>query len=968
VVENQDVLNGCVKEGYTREAAGTTSRHSTPLRRRTSSNAGVDAFGGGGLSQREEELLSFSAEKSISTTPVVRGPMTTNGQNLSPSGIIDLECYTSVNRCSRNDTIFELTGDEITNPDLRSFYFQAGSLDDCELWTKALLSDRHSALRDEREAYRQVCDSFQLQLQSLSDMIDEAEGKASIAEKQLYTVRSGVEKTRNQVVNVVREALEHKCWIPNHHHNKKHGQHDHDNHNHHNNNHHNNNNNKHTLTEHEQLAQQLETDRLAFLDQVDQVLASANNSTNQTNGAALVVQLLSDYVNTILRSYTDLAVETTTIEQKLNSSVTIDKATVSELRSTIERLEAEKAEQLAQYEGRISGVETELLESQRVLAETEHHLHTQGMESKMFQTQAKTKVHELSQHKKILKKEVIELRKRIDETEIKKDAASYRHENLKLQVDTEKQKNKVLERYLEKIENQVTVQQNMMEMMSLSGMSQAGGSRSGMSQAGGSVLGRMVGPDDSAGSVVSGAPIRSRLPPSNPGGGGSVRQEGNRLPPSSRSRSALEVQPASTSPPASEQQQQQHVKNQQRIGIISPLSPPTMARCVNDENDGDGIRDGDCGSDGRNQLHLSADYQSPEEVNPICSTPRLTSRRRKNHPNDNNKNKVATVDDTKNDDLIVNTPQSRKEKLNRLVAVLPITTSEDSEEKEDTIRHRRALNIKVNDGRRKHVINNNDDYDDDDDDDNQSQKSHISELTEDRTQRAMDVNLVPSMKQRQLVFSMSDMTGDNNFNTDNDGVHRGTAPVLIPGIGRAVNHSEGDGGNHFPPRYIGSESGSLSNSPNRESDMQPDTESKECPPTKQLSVAARSRMEAESSSNSVNISVPSAAYASATKDTVQQQPRQRSQSPSVFSTFSNRFMDAMDNSVLGVGGGGSVVSRSGSVDSRASSVQPSVQEKPLTLEQRQKAQRERQLQVLKQRGLMRGGDDGGGSMRSGMRR
>ena len=191
VVENQDQLNAAVEDGCSK--IKYKDGYTTPLK-------GRDANG-----------IHTPSTSMVIMTPAFRGPTTTSG-NLSPAGIIDLECYSCVNRSPRNELVFELTGDEKTNPDLRSFYFQAASIDDCEMWTSALLSDRHQALRDEREAYRQVCDSFQLQLQNLSDMIDEAEAKASGAEKQLYNVRSAAEKLRSEIVSIVREALEQKCW------------------------------------------------------------------------------------------------------------------------------------------------------------------------------------------------------------------------------------------------------------------------------------------------------------------------------------------------------------------------------------------------------------------------------------------------------------------------------------------------------------------------------------------------------------------------------------------------------------------------------------------------------------------------------------------------------------------------------------------------------------------------------------
>mmetsp|Transcript_44756 Transcript_44756/g.53796 ORF Transcript_44756/g.53796 Transcript_44756/m.53796 type:complete len:133 (+) Transcript_44756:822-1220(+) len=94
--------------------------------------------------------------------------------------------YTTVERNAQDATIMELTGDAITNPDLRSFFFQGENESDCETWTKALLSDRHQALRDVRVAYKQVCDSFPLQLSHCSRLIDEAEAETKLKEKEIY--------------------------------------------------------------------------------------------------------------------------------------------------------------------------------------------------------------------------------------------------------------------------------------------------------------------------------------------------------------------------------------------------------------------------------------------------------------------------------------------------------------------------------------------------------------------------------------------------------------------------------------------------------------------------------------------------------------------------------------------------------------------------------------------------------------
>ena len=87
---------------------------------------------------------------------------------------------------------------------------------------------------------------------------------------------------------------------------------------------------------------------------------------------------------------------------------------------------------------------------------------------KFKENQAKSKLKELSQHKKILKKEVIDLRKKIDEVGSERDAALHITDSHKVHAETEKEKNAMLEKYIERMENQVVVQQNMMEMIKFS--------------------------------------------------------------------------------------------------------------------------------------------------------------------------------------------------------------------------------------------------------------------------------------------------------------------------------------------------------------------------------------------------------------------------------------------------------------------------------------------------------------------
>eukprot|EP00957_Ditylum_brightwellii_P078555 5972811-Ditylum_brightwellii.AAC.1 len=52
--------------------------------------------------------------------------------------------------------MLELCGDAITNPDLRSFYFQSANMDDSEAWTKALLSGKHSLILSRSSCFEAV--------------------------------------------------------------------------------------------------------------------------------------------------------------------------------------------------------------------------------------------------------------------------------------------------------------------------------------------------------------------------------------------------------------------------------------------------------------------------------------------------------------------------------------------------------------------------------------------------------------------------------------------------------------------------------------------------------------------------------------------------------------------------------------------------------------------------------------------
>ena len=472
VVENQEMLNAAVDglEGW-RDRTGPSGSAASSYYPSPFGDFGGGAGGGDG--NLNESLDSANPDH----LPDPRGPTAASGSNLQPVGIIDLECYSNVNRTNRSEGVMELTGDPITNPDLRSFYFQAASADDAEEWTAAFLTDRHSALRDEREALREVCTTFPLQIKEFSDMIDRAEEKADEAEKELYRVRSMAEEGRRRSLELVREILDRRCWEEA----MKEGQgggggEDGD-----------RTSSMKTASSAVQrrLIDGLEDDRTAYLEQLEESLRSPEAVGTMNGGVLPAMQLLTDYVGSVVASYIDLGKELDKAEQRVTSSAGVDKASLQELRAKYEDLEHERLSEKHREEERIAELEAELEAVKETLAETEQHLKTQRMEFAMYQSQSKSKLSTINNHKKILKKEVIDLRKVMEAIKSERDAAKHEAGVAAVDLETDRERNKTLERYIERIEKQVTAQQHMMEMMSHSG-----------SVRDGSLLGRVIGPSE----------------------------------------------------------------------------------------------------------------------------------------------------------------------------------------------------------------------------------------------------------------------------------------------------------------------------------------------------------------------------------------------------------------------------------------------------------------------------------------
>ena len=352
-------------------------------------------------------------------------PVTDQAQSsLQPAGIIDMECYTTIHRNNQNELLMELAGDETVNPDLRSFYFCAYNEDEGQEWNQALLQNRHSSLVDEKEAYRQVCDGFAQQLQVLHSDLESAQTRAESTQEELYRVRSQMEDTRRSCLRLVGDVLER--------------------------------------------ADGTVPAKRAYRTDLETIQA-------QDLGILAAVQLLCDYTRVLEETCQDSGSTIQELQNQLQAKQEGNSTRVQQLEEELSRVKEEMKQQQGSWQGQVETVTQKYIHAQKELQDVQKDLASQRMEMTMYQSSTRTKVGELQSHKKILKKEVIELRKKIEEANSQLDLFKHKESSVKLEAEQERQKAKLLERYVEKMESQVKVQQNMMEMMSSAG-SQYGGS------------------------------------------------------------------------------------------------------------------------------------------------------------------------------------------------------------------------------------------------------------------------------------------------------------------------------------------------------------------------------------------------------------------------------------------------------------------------------------------------------------
>ena len=338
---------------------------------------------------------------------------------LQPTGIIDLECYSSVHRSRDRPDVLELAGDDSVNPDLRAFYFCASSAENGDDWTQAMLSGRHSALLDERDAYKQVCDGFSLQLQHLHQKLDIVEKNKSDAEEECYRVRSQQEEVRRSCLKLIHETLERE-----------------------------------TANE-----QPFAHARRAYRTDLETI-------RHQDMGLAPAVQLVCDYTSVLEVACCDLRNNVERLEEQQRESQAGDTQKLRELEEVLKEKELNWCSEKERLEQQVETLQDRLKQSQKNLKDSQQDLATQKMEFAMYQSSSKNKVQELTSHRKILKKEVIDLRRKLDNAGSEVSLLKHHSKTSKLEVEQERKKTELLERYVEKMESQVKVQQNMMEMMS----------------------------------------------------------------------------------------------------------------------------------------------------------------------------------------------------------------------------------------------------------------------------------------------------------------------------------------------------------------------------------------------------------------------------------------------------------------------------------------------------------------------
>lgn len=440
----QDDWNQAVNNGYphrgTKKSAPRSSLYFLP-----------SGHGGGDNNHHDGPEGCTSPAHAIQ--PPTGGPLPPTNESfatMQPAGIIDLECYTSVHRSNQNQLVLELAGDDAVNPDLRQFYFSAGNEEETEAWTQALLGQRHTALMDETDAYKQVCDGFAQQLQVLHVEMDQAMKQAEDAQEELYRVRCEMEDGRRSCWKNVEEVLDRQ--------------------------------NQQAMANDPNNAGASS----AFRSELDAI-------RSQDTSLLAPVQLLSDYTRVLEDTCTELQNENKTLQEKLTNDRTSDHDQVQKLQEELEETKEELMQHQSQWTHEKQILQQKVDNSTKTIEDLNKELASTRMEVTMYQSSTRNKITELQNHKKILKKEVIDLRTKLEEALSHLSLVKHKQKSKQLEVEQERKKAELLERYVDKMESQVKVQQNMMEMMSAAGSVHGGPGSVYGGLGGGSVYGGLGG-------------------------------------------------------------------------------------------------------------------------------------------------------------------------------------------------------------------------------------------------------------------------------------------------------------------------------------------------------------------------------------------------------------------------------------------------------------------------------------------
>jgi len=334
-----------------------------------------------------------------------------------PAGIIDLECYSSVHRSSENELLLELAGDDSVNPDLRSFYFYCE--DDAEGvdWTLAFLNNRFGALQDELEAFREVSTGFAAQLQELHSDLDFYKQQLEETQDECYSVRSSAEEARRTCFRIVRECLEEG-------------------------------------------SEETRDARQAYRRDLE--------SARDLGTVVPALQLLTEYTKVLEETCVESSKKQRILLERLENISSDDATKVKELQESLTLKQQEWEIEKVALQQQVATLQQALLNSQKLTDDAQQEVTSTKMEMTMYQNSTKQRLGELLTHKKILKREVIDLRQKLDEVGSELSLLKHTAKTSMETVSQERKKSELLERYVERMESQVKVQQNMMELMSTS--------------------------------------------------------------------------------------------------------------------------------------------------------------------------------------------------------------------------------------------------------------------------------------------------------------------------------------------------------------------------------------------------------------------------------------------------------------------------------------------------------------------